>query len=298
MSTDPVDPRAPPPLNILVAYPYATRVNFEILRALERIGGARWFLDSGAFTAWKSGKPIQLDDYCRFLSDLPIRPWRYITLDVIGDGEASLRNYRTMLSRGLQPVPVFTRGEDFGMLATYYETSDLVCIGGLVSRISTPKPYLKALKSRLVGRDYHILGFSSLDWIKYLRPYSVDSTSWDRASRYGILNVYMGRGRLLSLTRDELPKILGDAETCARIRQLGYDAFELRPRDAWRGGASLSRAISAAAWCWLSLDMEKQLGTRLFLASVGAVAELPDAYRRALVASGYVPNDQQTRGTT
>ena len=78
-------------LNILVAYPY---MNPQVIESLRRCGSwLRFTLDSGAFTAWKAGKPIELDDYCRFLEQLPIKPWRYFTLDVIGNPDGTLKNY-------------------------------------------------------------------------------------------------------------------------------------------------------------------------------------------------------------
>ena len=69
-------------LNTLIAYPYLKPDAVEMLRA--RADQVRFVLDSGAFTAWKSGNPIALDDYCRFIEGLPIKPWRYF---------AELRNH-------------------------------------------------------------------------------------------------------------------------------------------------------------------------------------------------------------
>lgn len=119
-----------PRLNVLVAYPYATP---QVVEQLRQCGpDLRFLLDSGAFTAWKAGKPIELDDYCRFLEALPVKPWRYFALDVIGDPHGTMRNYEAMLRRGFSPVPIFTRGEDPSVLEDYYKTSDVVGIGGLV----------------------------------------------------------------------------------------------------------------------------------------------------------------------
>lgn len=123
-----------PPLSVLVAYPYVKKDVVEALAAFEKNnpGNLRLLLDSGAFTAWKSGNPIKLDDYCRFLETLPFKPWRYITLDVVGNAEETARNYEIMLERGFNPVPVFTPSESLSAIDDLYKTSDYIAAGGLV----------------------------------------------------------------------------------------------------------------------------------------------------------------------
>lgn len=74
-----------PRLNFLVAYPYCKPDVFEVLK--NQTLPYRFLLDSGAFTAHNAGKVITLDDYCRFIEAMPIKPWRYFQLDVVGDPE-------------------------------------------------------------------------------------------------------------------------------------------------------------------------------------------------------------------
>lgn len=296
MSTD----RAP--LNLLIAYPYMTAGAFALLDELRQVGPVRWLLDSGAFTAWKAGTPIRLDDYCRFVEGLKHQPWRYFNLDVIGDGPASLANYERMRSRGFAPVPVFTRGEALSVLDRYYETSDVVGIGGLVSRVSDPRGYVKHLEPHLRGRKYHLLGFSQLDWLKYLRPYSVDSSSWESAARYGQLAVYMGRGRIESIDFKTYQKRLGrDEALAARVRALGYDPTSLRHDAAWRGGQGIARQVTTVSWMAFSIDAERNLGTHVFLARSHPSTFLPGCYARALRATGHavdrIPEYQPRRAS-
>jgi len=291
--------RAAPPMNLLVAYPYVSPHLYRILRDFGAVSGVNWLLDSGAFTAWKSGQPVKLDDYCAFLRDLPVTPWRYFALDVVGDGDATLRNYETMLERGFKPVPVFTRGERLEVLERYYATSDLVAIGGLVSKVNPCRPYIKYLHQHLRGRRCHLLGFSSMDWLKYLKPYSCDSSSWESARRYGRVQVYMGHGRMVDLGRSDIRKHLGDGDVAARVRMLGFDLAELMRPAAWNGGESLSGQIATASWMWMAIDVEQRLGTKLFLALAAAKSQaMPffvDAYARALRAAGYAPTQSARR---
>lgn len=72
-----------PKLNFLVAYPYCKPDVFEVLK--NQTLPYRFLLDSGAFTAHNAGKVITLDDYCRFIEAMPVKPWRYFQLDVVGD---------------------------------------------------------------------------------------------------------------------------------------------------------------------------------------------------------------------
>jgi phosphoribosylglycinamide formyltransferase-1 len=187
-----------PRLNVLVAYPY---MNQRMIDLLVSAGSSlRFNLDSGAFTAWKAGKQIGLDEYCRFLEGLPIKPWRYFTLDVIGDPGETLRNYETMLARGFKPVPIFTRGEDPSVLEQFYKTSEVVGIGGLVG---TPRNrgFVKAIMKHIGDRKVHWLGFTDFNFVKTFRPYMCDSSSWESAARYGALKLYMGGGRFKGIKK-------------------------------------------------------------------------------------------------
>lgn len=75
-------------------------------------------MDSGAYTAWRSGKPIDLEAYCRFLKANEYWVGCYAALDVINPGHpedaaaASMENYKIMRKHGLRPIPIFHVGED------------------------------------------------------------------------------------------------------------------------------------------------------------------------------------------
>lgn len=246
--------------NILIAYPYW---NDQAATGIAAAGDVvRLVIDSGAFTAWKAGKPIALDDYCRFLEGLPVNPWRYFTLDVIGDPAGSMRNYETMLKRGFNPVPIFTRGEDVSVLDDYYKTSDLVGVGGLVGTQDN-KGFVNGIMRRVAGRKVHWLGFTQLEYLKFYRPYMCDSSSWESGGRYGAIRLYMGNGRHVAVKKADYAKP-PSAEVAERIRHYGFDPLALRKRDAWHGGESLNRKLSVASALALSLDIHRNLGTLMF----------------------------------
>jgi hypothetical protein len=171
---------AEPRLNLLIAYPYLTKQLLAQVKS--ELPRTRFLLDSGAFTAWKAGTKIELDDYCNFIEGLDFQPWRYFTLDVIGDPKATLKNYDAMLKRGFNPVPIFTRGDSLAALEHYYRTSDLVGVGGLVGTRGN-KGFVNGIMKKIGKRRVHLLGFTRLDFLKTYRPYMCDTSSWEYGAR-------------------------------------------------------------------------------------------------------------------
>lgn len=249
-------------LNLLVAYPYM-QGQIQVIR--ENADIVRLLVDSGAFTAWKAGKKIELDDYCRFIESLPVEPWRYFTLDVVGDPEGTLRNYETMLRRGFKPVPIFTRGEDPSVLENYYKTSDVVGLGGLVGTQGN-RGFVRGIMRHVGDRKVHWLGFTVFDFVKLYRPYMCDSSSWTTGSRFGTFDLYMGRGRMVKVTKAEMAE-KPPQQILDRVRYFGLDPAGLGIKDNWHGGRTYNRILGGYSHVYLSHDIEHKLGTKQFLAS-------------------------------
>lgn len=246
-------------LNILVAYPYL-KPDFH-----KYLHGTRFLLDSGAFTAWKAGREILLDDYCRFIDDLPTKPWRYFTLDVIGNPDKTMDNYQKMLSRGYNPIPIFTRGEDPAVIDEYYKTTDLIGVGGLVGTKGN-KGFVKGIMEKIGKRKVHWLGFTRFDFIKYYKPYSVDSSSWAGGIRYGVIDVYMGQGRWERIKKVDC-RLPIKPEVYKQISVYGFDPDRLAKAGEWRNSKDcILRELPVNSFVRYSLDVEKRLGTKMFLA--------------------------------
>lgn len=253
----------PPKLNLLVAYPYMKK---DVVRVIhENINNVRFLLDSGAFTAWKAGKKIGLDDYCKFIEALPFKPWRYFTLDVVGDPAATAKNYEQMLARGLTPIPIFTRGEDPKMLDEYYKTSDVVGIGGLV-KTDKNKGFVKGIMRLAAGRKIHLLGFTNMKFVRALKPYMADSSSWQSARMYGSLCVYFGGGDLHQVRKEKFFTDPIDRKLMVAVEQLGFNPYDVRLKKSWIGMGSKIARITGASWIKLSLEAKEKIGTHLFLA--------------------------------
>lgn len=252
-------------LNLLTAYPYMTRSLIQILQSnQDRI---RFVLDSGAFTAWKSGKEIKLEDYSRFLDGLPFNPWRYFTLDVIGDPQKSLRNYQNLLREGYTPIPIFTRGESISALDSYYETSDVVGIGGLV-RTPRNKGFINGIMKHVGDRKVHWLGFTSLDYLKAYRPYMCDSSSWVGALMFASLKIYDKRGKFYSFSKADF-KRRPPAEVINLLNEYEIDPALLAISSNWTNtgrGESPTEKIAYRSFVRFQRDITTNLGTHMFMA--------------------------------
>lgn len=253
-------------LNILCAYPYMKQR--EIDGFVNAGDDVRFLLDSGAFTAWKSGKPIELNDYMNFIKGLPFKPWRYFALDKIGDAKGTLENYNIMLKNGLNPIPVFTRGEDISMIDEYYKTSDVIGIGGLVGTQGN-KGFVKGLMKVIGDRKCHWLGFNAKAFIAHYKPYSCDSSSWAAALRFASVKLYKQNGEWLHVGKKDFitkPK----KEIYDLIHSYGMDPRRLAHDSEWKNSGSGKNALellTCRSWVKYQLDLRQKLGVEFFLAT-------------------------------
>jgi len=267
-----------PKLNILVAYPYMSKSVIKMLN--ENKNDIRFVLDSGAFTAWKSGNPIKLDDYCKFIESLPFKPWRYFTLDEIGDPEKSFKNYEIMLKRGFNPVPIFTRGEDLSMIDEYYKTSDVLGLGGLVGTQGN-KGFVKGIMKHIGDRKVHWLGFTNKVFVGAYKPYMCDSSSWLGGLRYGSFTLYLGKGKTITCQRTDFSK-KPPLNIIKAIKSYGFNPLDFAKESSWRGGESVNGKINGQSVVRENLDIEKKLKTLKFsaCATSSALGMLIESYKK------------------
>lgn len=153
-------------------------------------------IDSGAFSVWKSGAVIDLDEYIGFCLKLLARDPRtvVVNLDVIGDGKASYQNWKIMREAGVPAMPIYHPGSDVSWLHRYLNHTDHVGLGGLVGKSKKAiHPYLDRLfqdvfcdpKTRLPRVKVHGMGVTTFYLMHRYPWHSVDSTSWMRAAMYG-----------------------------------------------------------------------------------------------------------------
>lgn len=178
-------------LNILVSY-YIKKAHKkaynDILLRINEANNAEVLIDSGAYSAWNSGAEIVLDEYCDACREYESKGWKYFQLDVIGDQKKTLDNYDYMISKGLTPIPVFTRG---GNLQDLKQIKDAQLIGlGSGVRTKGQGAYIKWFlmqEKEIKNTQLHLFGYNNLKTVFTNKIYSIDSTSWAQG---GVMNFY------------------------------------------------------------------------------------------------------------
>ncbi|MBN2209551.1 MAG: hypothetical protein JW759_09680 [Candidatus Coatesbacteria bacterium] len=163
-------------------------------------------LDSGAFSAFRSGRTIDVLEYSKFIGRNLDNIDLYVNLDVIGDAEASLANLRFMESRDLAPIPVFHYGEDLDVLRWMREKYCLIGLGGMVPRSRRRMfEWLSTVFNKLPHK-YHGFGIGDASLISAFPFHSIDNTTWKRIVQQPVLKTKTNSGVNWAehLTRKEL----------------------------------------------------------------------------------------------
>lgn len=168
----------------------------------ERYDYRDWCLDSGAYTAWKEGKPIELGaymDFCFEVREKYPRLKEIFALDVIGDAEATVRNAETMTKAGLTVVPTFHLGSAEEFLYEIARNYEKIALGGMVSAWPTedrgpvhqPKrKWAEQCFARVWPKKIHGFGLSGKQ-IEKLPWHSVDFSNWIvDPVRFGVWHSY------------------------------------------------------------------------------------------------------------
>jgi hypothetical protein len=185
------------PVTVLLSYAYRSAALETAIADFARTGGHSIIIDSGAFSAFTKGTPVELTDYLRWLGALPFTPAWYFTLDVIGDPDATRRNTAQMRAAGFDPVPIFTRGAPPDDLEAMYDAGAwLVGFGGIAVNKWGRAAYLRYVHRRHVrGRKVHWLGVGNMRLLAEHRPYSCDAVLYNYVpSVQRVIALYMGRG--------------------------------------------------------------------------------------------------------
>jgi hypothetical protein len=160
----------------------------------------RVIIDSGAFTAFTSGKVIDPRDYVKWALEFQSR-WEhkmkslvFMNLDVIGDDEKSDQNLKLIEAMGLKVIPIFTYQADIKYLRKYIQEYDYIALGGLVGKKDADlKAWLDYCFSQVMNykkqtgilRKIHLLGVTK-NWVLLRYPcFSSDSSTWVDCLRFG-----------------------------------------------------------------------------------------------------------------
>jgi hypothetical protein len=146
-----------------------------------------YFLDSGAFSAWRKSVIIDIEKYISFVQFHKNSIETFANLDVIGDPIATWKNQRIMESYNLNPIPCFHFGEDLKWLKKYVERYEYVALGGMVGKTKRKALilWLDQVFKIIEKTKTHGFGITDLLLLKKYPWYSVDSTTHAVAARMG-----------------------------------------------------------------------------------------------------------------
>lgn len=146
----------------------------------------RVLVDSGAFSAWRTGQPRSLPKYietCKALSPSGLVDG-IASLDVIGDWKATMSNHLKMLDAGLDTMPTFHVGEpDQALDAILAIKPRYIGLGGLVGKSANARrAWLDVVWAKLVRHphwQFKVHGWGVTDFTLVTRYpwFSVDSSS-------------------------------------------------------------------------------------------------------------------------
>lgn len=262
-------------LHILASQIYMNKEYFKALH--DNKGEYDLIVDSGAFTAFNAGKVISLNQYEKFLRAIEfLKPFRFVQLDVIGDEKGSMENLVKMKENGFDPIPVFTRGASLEALEEMYRLADLIMVGGIAkASLDKDNEYIKYISHKIGRRKSHLLGVTRLDAIKISKCTSVDSSSWTRASRYGLLDLCRADGTFKSITKREVLKNKEEITKACQLVGFPLQAFQAFNAESFVNNdltceLSKSQTFSTFNHLHQAKIIEKNAGTKVYFACASA----------------------------
>lgn len=160
------------PVSLLVAVPFWP----DFVKHRHKFNVRRVMLDSGAFTAWNSGKEIGYEywrDVARSSGADEI-----ISLDAIGDAKKTRENWERALSDGLVTWPTYHQFEPVSYLRHYAANSPKMCLGGVAKGAKGKVAWFRSCMSVAYPARVHALGAASEEAVLCAPFHSSDASSW------------------------------------------------------------------------------------------------------------------------
>jgi len=186
------------------AYPKEAAIYLDIADALGI--RAHMMMDSGAFTSWNSGKPVQLEKLLAYNMDILNRygdrhDFVFISLDVM-PGERGRKPTEVELKQGMKksyenflelqaaipcPVlPVYHSGEPLALRNMYLNKTDYICLS-MNQGMGEKYRVEWATRVQVPGVKMHGLAATGNQMIQYVDWFSVDSAAWIMMAAMGTI---------------------------------------------------------------------------------------------------------------
>lgn len=159
-------------------------------------------LDSGAYSAWTKGKNISPIDYMNYINSNR-ECTHYISLDVIGDPDLTIKYYEIMKLKGFDPIPVFHYGDNQSYLRHYIsQGKDHIALGNTVLKNKKKvAEWINKLIAKYPSIKFHLLGSSSKEITENTAIHSCDSSTWFLCAINGIPKHIKGSSREAKIER-------------------------------------------------------------------------------------------------
>lgn len=215
-----------PPYQILCSYHYWKKKKLKNLLPKYIQQGFTVFVDSGAFSADKSGAEIDIDEYCKFIKE--IGATYYASLDVLGDSKETMKNHNYMVEKwGLNPIPTFHMGSPLSDLQPVLDASNYIALGGLVFSSGIMEhcdevwQYILANKPKC---KVHGFGLTNIELMDRYPWYSVDSSSFKSCKRFGRQNILWNGFNF---------KTFSEKEYLEMLEKEGFDVENMSNKEKW-----------------------------------------------------------------
>lgn len=248
-------------MKVLGSYHYFRREDMaQWHAALAPLPSYQFFADSGAWSAMNSGSAISFTEYEAWLRKWAHTFAAYCNLDVMSSAADTRRNHQAMVTDGFNPVAVVHMGETLDDLRWYCDNGyTYLGLGRMVGRPT-------AAVMRWLGECFNVaaaypdvvfhgFGLTRAEVLMQLPFFSVDSSSFTQARRFGFLRLFDGYRQEVFHWRDR-KEVYAHADL---IRSYGVDPADLLS-DHRRWNLHLSTAISAMSWTRIEAQARRTHG--------------------------------------
>lgn len=224
-------------------------------------GPVELFADSGAFSAATLNTTIRLPEYTAWLRDWQPLITTAATLDVIGDPDATARNTTTLEEAGLSVLPTFHVGTPWPVLEALCARHRYLALGGMVPHANTPAPVMRWLVGAFKiaaehGTVFHGFGQTTQRVTAALPFFSVDSSTWSAAARYGRLSLWDPHTLKIKAVKPREPDNVNRHAGLLRAHGLdpltiirpGFAQRAMRDPDTYNAEQHMLTGVSAHAW--------------------------------------------------
>ncbi len=238
---------------ILVSYVYIE----QFIKKQQQYAYRDWMLDSGAFSAWNSGTEINLSEYIQFCKTIKAKDSslsEIIALDVIGSATGSLANAKKMKQAGVDAMPVFHIGDDWGILKEYAAGWDKV---GLSCRfgesIKDSMKFYDQCFAKAWPKKFHSFGWVAEDMLLRFPFHSCDASSWEMGPcAFGNWKTF-GKMSVRGSKQDLRCEVLWYLELEARCRAKWGALFE---KLGWNAKSDVRLAMNANGRCDRAMEAD------------------------------------------